>query len=502
MKNDFLLAIAQLAGEKNLPKEVVFDAVEAALASAYKKDQASAGNIVVKIDPNTGTAHFFSRRTVVDEVTDPKIELTLKEARALSPGSVLGEHVDQEVAAKPAGRIAAQAAKQVVLDRLRAAEREVVFEEYAGREGDIISGAVQRIEGSGGHRSVYIDLGKTEALLPPPEQVRTEHYQPGQRLKVYVAEVRKDTKGPQVIVSRAHKNLIKRLFELEVPEIFRGSVEIKSIAREAGFRSKVAVWARQEGVDPVGACVGLRGIRIQNVVNELGGERIDVVQWDPEPERFVANALSPAQVVSVSVSEEDNTASVVVPDRQLSLAIGKEGQNARLAAKLTGWRIDIRSQTAVEQERLAELPPEAAIIAEPEPAGEEREIDRPAAALAPGEPVLAPQPFETPEPARPFAEPEPEPLRVAAVATPTGRPAALGGIRFAEDLNIRQPMAEPVRPEGGRSGKKQKHRKAGEQRDEIELLEAATKSKKGKRGHVEEVEEEEYDEYQYLTKRR
>ncbi len=502
MKNDFLLAIAQLAGEKNLPKEVVFDAVEAALASAYKKDQASAGNIVVKIDPNTGTAHFFSRRTVVDEVTDPKIELTLKEARALSPGSVIGDDIDFEVAAKPAGRIAAQTAKQVVLDRLRAAEREVVFEEYAGREGDIISGAVQRIEGSGGHRSVYIDLGKTEALLPPPEQVRTEHYQPSQRLKVYVAEVRKETKGPQVIVSRAHKNLIKRLFELEVPEIFRGAVEIKSIAREAGFRSKVAVWARQEGVDPVGACVGLRGIRIQNVVNELGGERIDVVQWDPEAERFVANALSPAQVVSVSVTEDDNTASVVVPDRQLSLAIGKEGQNARLAAKLTGWRIDIRSQTAAEQERLAEMPPEAAIVAEPGPAGEEREIERPAAIVV-TEPAAVPQPlspFETPEPARPFAEPEP--MRVAAVAPPMGRPAAPGGIRFAEDLNIRQPVAEPVRPEGGRSGKKQKHKKPGEQRDEIELLESATKPKKGKRGHVEEVEEEEYDEYQYLTKRR
>ncbi len=504
MKNDFLLAIAQLAGEKNLPKEVVFEAVEAALASAYKKDQANAGNVVVKIDANTGTAHFFSRKTVVDEVTDPKVELTLKEARSVSPGSVIGDNIDFEIAAKPAGRIAAQTAKQVVLDRLRAAEREVVFEEYAGREGDIISGVVQRVEGSGGHRSVYIDLGKTEALLPPPEQVRTEHYQPGQRIKVYVAEVRKDTKGPQVIVSRAHKNLIKRLFELEVPEIFRGTVEIKSIAREAGFRSKVAVWARQEGVDPVGACVGLRGIRIQNVVNELGGERIDVVQWDPEPERFVANALSPAQVVSVSVSEEDNTASVVVPDRQLSLAIGKEGQNARLAAKLTGWRIDIRSQTAAEQERLAEAPPESAIVAEPEFGPEDREIERPAAAVAPPvEPVAVPQPlspFEEPEPALPFNEPEP--LPAVAVAAPAGRPAAPGGIRFAEDLNIRQPAAEPARPEGGRSGKKHKHKKGSEQRDEIELLESATKPKKGKRNRVEEVEEEEYDEYQYLTKRR
>jgi N utilization substance protein A len=501
MKNDFLLAIAQLAGEKNLPKEVVFEAVEAALASAYRKDQAQSGPIVVKIDPNSGMAHFFNQRTIVEEVTDPKAELTLKEARAVRSGALLGETVEFEVAAQPAGRIAAQTAKQVVLQKLREAEREVVFEEYAGREGDILSGVVQRIEGAGSHKCVFIDLGKTEAMLPPGEQVRTEHYQQGQRLKVYVIEVHKATKGPQVIVSRGHKNLIKRLFELEVPEIFRGTVEIKSIAREAGYRSKVAVAARQEGVDPVGACVGLRGIRIQNVVNELGGERIDVVQWDPDADHFVANALSPAQVVTVTTTEDDNTASVIVPDRQLSLAIGKEGQNARLAAKLTGWRIDIRSQTAAEQERLAQMPPESVIVAEPEVGPEDREIARPAAALAPSVEIAAP--FAEPEPLEPLQVPEPEPAAaiVAAPRAPAapGRPAA-GGIRFAEDLNI-APLVAPARPETARSGKKHKNRKGTDRPDEMEILEAA-RPKKGKRGHVDEVEEEEYDEYQYLTKKR
>jgi N utilization substance protein A len=496
MKNDFLLAIAQLAGEKNLPKEVVLEAVETALASAYRKDQAQSGPVVVKIDPNTGTAHFYAQKTVVQDVEDPKAEITVREARAMRQGVGLGETVNIEIAAQPAGRIAAQTAKQVVLQKLREAEREVVFEEYAGREGDILSGVVQRIEGSGSHRSVYIDLGKTEAMLPPSEQVRTEHYQQGQRLKVYVVEVHKATKGPQVIVSRSHKNLIRRLFELEVPEIFRGAVEIKSIAREAGYRSKVAVAAKQEGVDPVGACVGLRGIRIQNVVNELNGERIDVVQWDPDADRFVANALSPAQVVSVTTDEEENTASVVVPDRQLSLAIGKEGQNARLAAKLTGWRIDIRSQTAAEQERLAQTPPEPVVVAEPERDREE-EAPRPlvavAAPFAPAEPFPEPEPYRAPEPALP-RQPEP----VAAVAPATPRPA--GGLRFAEDLAV-APLPTPARQEIAGKSKKNKTKKGGESRDDVELLEAA-KPKKGKRGRVDAVEEEEYDEYEYLTKRR
>src|SRR6202165_4453012 len=352
-KNEFLVAITQLAAEKNLPKEVVFDAVEAALASAYKKDALAESNVVVKIDPETGMTHIFTRQTVVDEIEDPVAQLLPEDARKLRPGIQVGEHIDSEVPAQYAGRVAAQTAKQVVLQRLREAEREVVFEEYSGREGDIVSGEMVRMEG----RNVIIDLGKAEALLPPPEQVRNEHYRSGQRMKFYVMEVYKAAKGPQVIVSRTHKNLIRRLFELEVPEIFKGIVEIKAIAREGGNRSKVAVWSTQEGVDPVGACVGLRGVRIQNVVNELNGEKIDVVQWDESPAQFVANSLSPAQVLSVDVHEGERRAIVTVPDAQLSLAIGKEGQNARLAAKLTGGRVDIKKYSEVVAERKHEQEP-------------------------------------------------------------------------------------------------------------------------------------------------
>jgi transcription termination/antitermination protein NusA len=353
MKNEFLIAITQLAAEKNLPKEVVFEAVETALASAYKKDNLANSNVVVKIDPESGNTRVFTRRTVVEEVENPDAELTIDDAKKLRPGIQLGENIDDEIPGQAAGRIAAQTAKQVVLQRLREAERDVVFEEYSGRDGDIVSGEVLRMEG----RNVIVDLGKAEALLPSPEQVRNEHYRSGQRMKFYVVEVYKATKGPQVVVSRTHKNLIRRLFELEVPEIFKGAVEMKAIAREPGYRSKVAVWSNQEGIDPVGACVGLRGLRIQNIVNELNGERIDVVLWDPEPTRFVAHALSPAQVLEVRADTETNTAEVVVPDRQLSLAIGKEGQNARLAAKLSGWRIDIKSQAAYD-EYLDTLSPE------------------------------------------------------------------------------------------------------------------------------------------------
>ena len=425
LKNDFLTAITQLSAEKNLPKEVVFEAVEAALASAYKKDALANANLVVKIDGGTGGVRVFAQREVVEEVEDDKTQITLDEARQHSPTTYMGDIINIEVTPQNAGRIAAQTAKQVVLQRLREAEREVVFEEYSGKEGDIISGVVHRLEA----RHVFIDLGKTEAVLPPAEQVRIEHYRPGQRLKVYLLEVHKANRGPQITVSRTHKNLLKRLFELEVPEINRGSVEIKSIAREAGYRSKVAVVARQEGVDPVGSCVGLRGIRIQNIVNELNGERIDVIQWDPEAAKFVAHALSPAQVLTVRISEEDNTASVIVPDRQLSLAIGKEGQNARLAAKLTGWRIDIKPES-VMQEVLAATPAAAAKRAAPAT----KEV-----ALAGGRGETAEPWMEVVEPGAeeaatgeaapaeaPAAEPQPAP------AAPAARAASR--LRFAEDL--------------------------------------------------------------------
>jgi N utilization substance protein A len=431
-KSDFLTAIVQLAAEKNLPKEVVFEAVEAALASAFKKDALADADLAVRIDGGSGGIRVFARKTVVEEVEDAKLEITLDEAKEISPTTYMGDVVNIEVTPPNAGRIAAQTAKQVVLQRLREAEREVVFEEYSGKEGDIISGVVHRLEA----RHVFIDLGKTEAVLPPSEQVRIEHYRPGQRLKVYLLEVHKASRGPQVTVSRTHKNLLRRLFELEVPEIFRGSVEIKAIAREPGFRSKVAVYSRQEGIDPVGACVGLRGIRIQNIVNELGGERIDVVQWDPDPAKFVANALSPAQVLAVRILPDGTTGEAVVGDRQLSLAIGKEGQNARLAAKLTGLRIDIKSQSAAAEgaEEGEAEEPTLAMSAEPdvkretpiweelaaaEEAERQRELERQAA------PAIAAE-------LQPAAAASPDELAIQRpAATVSDRP---GAVRFANEV--------------------------------------------------------------------
>jgi transcription termination/antitermination protein NusA len=495
MKPDFLIAITQLSAEKNLPREVVFEAVEVALASAFKKDSPNAGNVVVKISPATGEMHAYNQRLIVDEVLDPKLEIDLKEARRYRPDAALGESVDFEMQIQTSGRIAAQTAKQVVLQKLREAEREVVFEEYADKEGDILSGIVQRVE----PKQVIVDVGKTEALLPISEQVRTEHYHSGQRIKVFLLEVNKAPRGPQVVVSRTHKNLIRRLFELEVPEIFRGTVELKSIAREPGYRSKVAVAARQEGVDPVGACVGLRGIRIQNIVNELNGERIDVVQWDPDPAKFVANALSPAQVVSVVITDEDNTASVTVPDRQLSLAIGKEGQNARLAAKLTGWRIDIRSQSAAEQERAPEADAAlaSAIVAEPEPL----EMEEPRRQPARVQPEV--EEAETEPAVQPAAaEVEVAELTAAAPLAPPSAPKApLGArLRFAEDLSI--PPIEPVapaRPDRDRPAKRG-GRKPGD--EEAEAAAAAARAKRTRRAAnrpLVEEEEEEEDDYTYLT---
>jgi len=347
MKSDFISAINQISSEKGVSKEVVIQAIEAALVSAYKRNFNSPGTQAVRvvINPQSGEVTVYAQKEVVEEVKDPHTEVSLEAARAVNPAAQIGDLVEVESTPHNFGRIAAQTAKQVVLQRLREAERELVYEEFIDREGDILNGVVQRVEG----RTVILDLGKAEATLAPMEQVPGEVYRPGQRLKVYLLEVHRTSKGPQIIVSRTHRNLLKRLFELEVPEIYNGTVEIKSIAREPGSRSKVAVAARQEGVDPVGSCVGMRGVRIQNIVNELSGEKIDVVQWHADPSIFVANALSPAQVISVDLNEEDKTATVTVPERQLSLAIGREGQNARLAAKLTGWRIDIKPSAGLSR---------------------------------------------------------------------------------------------------------------------------------------------------------
>ena len=443
-KNDFLAAITQLAAEKNLPKEVVFEAVEAALASAHKRDDLATKDVVVKIDEETGGTRVFTRMTVVEEIEDEETQILLEDARKNNAQAQIGEGIDTEVDAKDSGRVAAQTAKQVVLQRLREAEREVVFEEYEGREGDIVSGEMVRMEG----RNVIVDIGKAEALLPGSEQVRIEHYRSGQRMKFYILEVYKAAKGPQVVVSRTHKSLIRRLFELEVPEIASGAVEIKAISREAGFRSKVAVWSTQEGVDPVGACVGLRGLRIQNIVNELNGERVDIILWDPEPGRSVAHALSPAQVVHVATDEATNTAEVVVPDRQLSLAIGREGQNARLAAKLTGWRIDIKSQSAYEEvmDKIPEPAEEAVAPASEEEVAEEKVPTLVEEAVATGASVAESVADVSPPAAEAPAEPAEEPDAVAALAP---EPAAAGPkIRFAEEIltpDREEPEAKPKR---------------------------------------------------------
>ena len=481
LKNDFLTAITQLAAEKNLPKEVVFEAVEAALASAYKKDVLASVNLAVKIDGETGGMRVFAQHEVVaalSEIEDDKTQIALEEARELSPNTFVGDIVSTEVFPQNAGRIAAQTAKQVVLQRLREAEREVVFEEYSGKEGDIISGVVHRLEA----RHVYIDLGKTEAVLPPSEQVRIEHYRPGQRLKVYLLEVHKANRGPQVTVSRTHKNLLRRLFEMEVPEIFRGSVEIKAIARESGFRSKAAVFSRQEGIDAVGACVGLRGIRIQNIVNELNGERIDVVQWDPDPARFVANALSPAQVHSVTILPDGTTGEVVVGDRQLSLAIGKEGQNARLAAKLTGLRIDIKSLSVLEEEESKE--PTLQMTAEPDV---KRETSIWAEVAESAQAAEAASGEEEKEPLAPAAS-----QAEAAPAAPTeARPAAAGGrpaVRFADEVLPAARPEEAPRGGGRRGGRRQAP--ARETEEEARARRAAAARRGGRHAVEEEIEEE------------
>ena len=365
MKSDFMLAINQLCAERKLSREVVMEAVEAALISAYKRNFGVVADIEVQIESSTGAARVFAVKEIVEAVEDSKAQITLEDAREVDPDAELGGTVLIESTPRDFGRIAAQTAKQVILQRIREAELDVLYSNYVDRTGEIATGTIQSVDFNSGDVIISLE-GGAEALLPSREQVPTERYRRGSRLRVYVLDVRRGNRGPQITVSRRSSALLRRLMELEVPEIFNGSVEIKGIAREAGSRSKVAVHATQEGVDPVGSCVGVRGGRIQNIVNELGGEKIDVVQWDSSIAVFIANSLSPAKVMNVLL--EDNpelgkTGTVIVPDRQLSLAIGKEGQNARLAAKLTGWRIDIKSASEAAEETLgrfeeAEIPPE------------------------------------------------------------------------------------------------------------------------------------------------
>ena len=362
MKSEFILAFNEICEQRGLPKEDVFDALKTALASAYRRDTnvSNTQQVIAEIDARTGDPTIYAEKEIVDSIFDGRTEVLMADARRLSHPDTdvdsleMGDLVLVDSTTATFGRIAAQTAKQVLLQRVREAEREQLFEDFSGREGELVNGTVQSISG----QHITIGLGRTEAILPKSQQVRGERYRAHDKIRVYVLEVRRTSRGPQIFVSRNHRNLLRRLLELEVPEIYNGQVEIKSIAREAGQRSKVAVMALQPGVDPVGACVGMRGVRIQSIVRELNDEKIDVIEWNPDQETFIAKALSPARVSHVFLDDhpdDGKTAVVVVPDDQLSLAIGREGQNARLGAKLTGWRIDIKSLTESASESLERL---------------------------------------------------------------------------------------------------------------------------------------------------
>ncbi|NLJ41189.1 MAG: transcription termination/antitermination protein NusA [Clostridiales bacterium] len=339
MNGEFLDALDQIASEKGIDKETLVEAVEAALQSAYRKNYGSGQSVKISIDRLGGIVRVYTLKTVVSEISDEAQEILLDEAKKIDLKYELGDIIEVEITPKNFGRIAAQNAKNVVVQRIREAERILIYEKFIDREKEIVNCIVQRIE----RRNVFVDLDQAEGIMPSNEQVQSERYKVNDRLVVFITEVKMTNRGPQIIVSRSHQDMIKRLFEREVPEIIRGEVIIKNIAREAGSRTKIAVHANQPSIDPVGACVGQHGIRVQHIVDELRGEKIDIIKWSDEPKEFIGSALSPARIVNVQINEEDKSARVVVPDNQLSLAIGKEGQNARLAAKLTGWRIDIKS---------------------------------------------------------------------------------------------------------------------------------------------------------------
>ena len=345
MNLDLIYALEQLEKEKGIQKDVILEAIEAALVLAYKKNFVSNQNIKVRVDRDTGEVHAFSLRKVVSEVLDESGEVSLEEARKDNPTIEEGDIFETEVTSKKFGRIAAQTAKQVVLQRLREAQRDMIFDDFSGKVGEIVTGIVQRSE----RGNVIIDLGKTEAILPYKEQVPREKYAFNDRIKVYVKDVKKTTKGPLIYVSRADAGLVQKLFELEVPEIASGLVEVRGISREAGSRTKIAVYCKDDDVDPIGACVGPRGTRVQNIVDELRNEKIDIIKWSSDVEEYITSSLSPAKPIRVTINEEEKSASVVVPDSQLSLAIGREGQNVRLAVKLTGWKIDIKNSSDLRQ---------------------------------------------------------------------------------------------------------------------------------------------------------
>ena len=358
---EFLTALELVAKEKGIDKELIFEAIEASLVSACKKHFGTSQNIKVDMNRETGEVKCFTQKTIVETVEDPQLEMSLDMARIANPNYVVGDIVDIEVTPKNFGRISAQTAKQVVVQKFREAEREILFNQYITKEREVVTAIVQRKE----RRNVIVQMGKIDAVLAANEQIPGEQYNFMDRVKVYVLEVKQTTKGPQIFVSRTHPELVKRLFEQEVPEVHDGTVEIKSIAREAGSRTKIAVYSKNENVDALGACVGQNGYRVNVIVSELGGEKIDVINWSEDPREFIAAALSPSKVLEVKLNEAEQSAKIVVPDHQLSLAIGKEGQNARLSAKLTGWRIDIKSETQAR---------ETNILADEDPVAEEVEV--------------------------------------------------------------------------------------------------------------------------------
>jgi len=345
MSAELILALEQLEKEKGIKKDIIIEAIEAALISAYKKNFGSAMNVKVNIDRETGDVKVFGLRKVAEVPNLDAMDISVEEAAKINPTLDVGDIAEMEVTPRTFGRIAAQTAKQVVVQKLREAERGIIYDEFYNKENDIVTGIIQRVE----KRNVIVDLGKTEAVLATSEQTPGEEYRFNERLKTYIIEVKKTTKGPQIMISRTHPGLVKRLFELEVPEIHDGTVEIKSISREPGSRTKIAVYSKDENVDPVGACVGQRGTRVQAIVDELRGEKIDIIKWSNDVRDYISSSLSPAKVVRVDIIEDQKAAKVIVPDYQLSLAIGKEGQNARLAAKLTGWKIDIKSESQLRQ---------------------------------------------------------------------------------------------------------------------------------------------------------
>jgi N utilization substance protein A len=445
VSRDFVGALLQLNAEKQVSREQLIHAVEDGIQSAYRR-VAGDEDIHVRIDAETGKIRVFRARTAVEEVEDPLIEFTLEEARAHKPDAKAGDLVEtEELPDDVFGRIGAQTAKQIVLQRIREVERDQVFDKFANREGEMITGAVNRVE----PRAIILDVGNNvEAVLSTSEQSSVEHYRIGQNVKAYVLEVRRSSRGPQILVSRTHKGFLKRLFELEVPEIHSGTVEIKAIAREPGSRSKVAVSSRQDGLDPVGATVGQRGARVQAGVAERGGEKIDIIPWNDDASIFVANALSPAQVISVDIDEEKRIANVTVPERMLSLAIGREGQNARLAARLTGWRIDIRSDVSVAakaaEDEAASTPPVGAVDT-PTPAPVAA-VEAPAAPVAiepaSGDGTAEAEPATPAKPAKAAAKPR---AKKAAASTAETDVEPAGSVAVAADPIEAAPVAAPAK---------------------------------------------------------